>query len=290
MTRAAPGKDGLLELELLPDGPGHRFVRAPLSLGRILHADPQARNAQVVYIRATGGGLAQGDRVQQHISVRSGAHAVVTSQTATRIHSMNGGYASQESHLHVASGAVLEYLPDPIIPSRDCDFRQRTQVQVAPGATAIVGDCFTAGRTAHGEFHDAARIDLRVELSIGAPPAAPEVASVPTFIERASYRGKSQLSAPVTHGSYRAWANLWVVCDSSLRDAVLAAWRDYPTRSTEIVVGASSFPEGSAPGTSGCWARCMGQRIEDIAAWQWDYWDRARRIVLGVSAFDLRKM
>ena len=272
-----PGKDGLLDLEILPAGPGTRRVRAPLSLGRILHSDPSFPDAHVVYIRATGGGLAQGDHVRQRIQVRSGAHAIVTSQAATRVHSMTSGYAEQLTEFTVEPDAVLEYLPDPAIPSRDCHFRQHTKVTVSPGATAIVGDCFTAGRVAHGELHDAAEIDLRAELHAHD--------SVPAFIEKAHYLGKRDLSSPIAHGNYRAWAILWVICSPPLVDDVLTSWQDYPHSDTAPLIGASSLPDGL-----GIWARFMGNSIEHVTDAQHDYWNLARRIVLNAPAFSLRKM
>lgn len=272
-----PGKDGLLDLEILSTGPGSRRIRAPLSLGRILHADPSFPDAHVVYIRATGGGLAQGDHVKQRVQVRSDAHAVVTSQSATRVHSMTSGYAEQITEFTVEPDAVLEYLPDPAIPSRDCRFRQHTKVSVSPGATAIVGDCFIAGRVAHGELHDAAEIDFRAELYAGD--------SVPAFIERAQFLGKRDLTSSIAHGTYPAWASLWVVCSQSLIDDVLTSWQDYPRGDNSPLVGASTLPDGL-----GVWARFMGNSIEHVTVAQHEYWDRARRIVLGAPAFSLRKM
>ncbi|ALA66683.1 urease accessory protein UreD [Corynebacterium lactis] len=272
------GKSGQLTVEILSTGPGDRYVRAPLSLGRILHVDPTIPNAHVIYIRATGGGLAQGDRNDVEISVCAGAHAVVTSQAATRIHSMDHGYASQDTELIVDSGGVLEYLPDPIIPSRDCRFKQRTTVRANKGATAIIGDCFTAGRVAHGEMHDAAEIDLRTELHM----EDNERSAAPTYIERACYRGHCDLASPIAHGNFRAWANLWVVCAGESAEKVLSSWRNYPDT---CHVGASCLPDDV-----GCWARFMGDSIEQVKQLQHEYWDRARRIILGAPAFSLRKM
>lgn len=283
------GKDGLLELELLPAGPGRRRVRAPLSLGRVLYTDPSSPTTQVIYVRATGDGLAQGDHLHTSITVRPGAHGVVTSQAATRIHSMTstGGAASQDTILTVDSGGVLEYLPDPIIASRASRFSQSTVLRARHGAVAIIGDSFTAGRIAHGEFHDADSIDLRAELYT----ESSELIDAPAFIERAAYRGKADLMSPIIHADFTAWANLWVVCPQRATQAVLTAWREYPLSdlpaesSPHISVGASALPEDA-----GCWARFMGSSIEEVSQLQFEYWDRARRIILGRPAFNLRKM
>lgn len=297
MTKS--GKNGVLELEILPTGPGFRRVRAPLSLGRILHSDPSFPTAHVIYVRATGGGLAQGDHIYQHFHVRDGAHAIITSQSATRVHSMTTGYAEQFTVLAAEPNTVLEYLPDPVIPSRDCHFHQHTKVLLAPGATAIVGDSFTAGRVAHGEFHDAAEIDLRAELRLvdNCSANTQSIAAsntnwglrvesgFPSFIERAHYVGKQDLSSPITHGDYRAWASLWVVCPKSLVGEVLTSWQEYPQTGNAPLIGASSMPDGL-----GIWARFMGNSIEHVAEAQHEYWDRARRVVLGAPAFSLRKM
>lgn len=289
LTSAATcGKNGVAELELLADGPGHRYFRAPLSSGRILRSDPSSKATQVAYLRSTGGGLAQGDT--QHISaqVRSGAHLLLTTQTATRVHTMDTGFALQKTQLNVDDGGILEYLPDPVITSAHSRYLQHTLVDVSPNAIAIVGDAFSAGRIAMGEHHEADVVFLRSQLRQMSSPQSAQC--FPIFNEQALYQGKSALSLPIIHGRYTAWANLWVVTpDRGAVKRVLDQWRNYhepeSNREQQIFVGASVFSA-----ERGCWARFMGNSMEDVLRTQHEYWARARRIVLGLDAFDLRKM
>lgn len=326
-SAATYGKDGAAELELLANGPGYRYFRAPLSSGRILRSDPNNRATQVAYLRSTGGGLAQGDKQRVEMHVRPGAHLLLTTQTATRVHTMDSGFALQDTHLRVDDGGILEYLPDPVITSAHSRYIQRTLVDVSPGAIAIVGDAFSAGRIAMGERHEADVVFLRSQLravagSSGADAAltaaptpkstatATATASIgtepkPIFNEQALYRGKSALTSPINHGSYTAWANLWVVApNSNSVKQVLAEWQNYPAigkrgnaadvtdrnniadnRAAGVLIGASTFS-----GNNGCWARLMGNSMEQVLRTQHEYWARARRIILDLDAFDLRKM
>jgi urease accessory protein len=57
----------------------------------------------------------------------------------------------QEVSLTVASGAVLEWVPDHTIPHVGAAFRQCLRAHVAADATLIVVDAFAVGRVARGE-------------------------------------------------------------------------------------------------------------------------------------------
>ena len=60
-------------------------------------------------------------------------------------------FATQLVNLDVAAGAVLEYLPDPVVPCRDSRLFQRVIVTADPDATVILGETLLPGRVAHGE-------------------------------------------------------------------------------------------------------------------------------------------
>src|SRR4029077_18941424 len=50
-------------------------------------------------------------------------------------------------------GAVLEYLPDPVVPFRGSRFFQRTHVTADPDSTVILAEVLLPGRVARGELH-----------------------------------------------------------------------------------------------------------------------------------------
>ena len=74
------------------------------------------------------------------IALEQGARAHVTTQSATKIHSMDANYAAQTQTLALADDAYLEFLPDPIIPHRRARFVSDTQISVAPSATLLYAE------------------------------------------------------------------------------------------------------------------------------------------------------
>jgi urease accessory protein len=93
-----------------------------------------------------GGGFVDGDRVRLRISVGRGARAYVSTQGPTRVYRSPGGCESTVS-AEVADGAALVLAPDPTACFKGARFRQRTDLDLAGGASVAVCDVLSAGRT-----------------------------------------------------------------------------------------------------------------------------------------------
>jgi hypothetical protein len=85
---------------------------------KVIRAFEQPNGGALVHLHNVSGGILAGDRLSLHIDVGAGAIAQVTSTSATRLYRHRAGAPDSEQHLSisVAEGAVLEYLPDAIIP------------------------------------------------------------------------------------------------------------------------------------------------------------------------------
>lgn len=97
------------------------------------------------------GSVLGGDHLRVDARAEPGAHAVLTTPSATRVHRADGPVAVQEVDLAVGTEAVLEWVPDHTIPHPGAAYRQRLRAHVAAGATLIVVDAFATGRVARGE-------------------------------------------------------------------------------------------------------------------------------------------
>ena len=165
-----PGKVGVLDLTLGAGestgrtGLKERFVKAPMSLTRPLYVDPADDKHAVVYLRTTGGGLAENDRIRQRITLEAGADATVTTQAATNVHRMNAGLACQWTSFELGEGAHLEYLPGHTTMYGGARLVQLTEFDVPAAASLIAGEITLAGRLARGEAHqfDALSLAMRV--------------------------------------------------------------------------------------------------------------------------------
>ncbi|MFC3849621.1 urease accessory protein UreD [Corynebacterium hansenii] len=304
LPAGAPGKDGLLVLEFAPKdgapGTGHgtaigtdgdgedaittaisrptewtrRRHRTPLRVTRPLHPDPSLPGLPVVYSMCTGGGLVQGDRTRTDITVRAGSHALVTSQAATKIHSMTQGFAANDVSLVVESGATLEHLPDPTICFPRSTLHQTLTADVAPGGTLITADITVLGRLSDGDplTHDHARLDTRITVD-----------GRPALIDRTVLGGPGAFHPVMTGGAPVLGTFIAIAPDAAT------------TRELAEAMRAAGGAGSDRPGVTilhrdaGVVARMLGHDAEAIQLAFHRLWDAARRHLLGVGAFDLRK-
>ena len=146
------GRDGALQLRCERRGPativaGCRYtlplqVLAPVSLD-----DPAA----VVSILNPTGGLVGGDRLSIDVHAAAGAHAVLTTPSATRVYRAAAEGATQIVRLTLDRQAVVEWVPDHTIPFAGSAFHQAIAVDMDETAGLILVDAFSAGRIARGE-------------------------------------------------------------------------------------------------------------------------------------------
>ena len=137
-TRAARTQLNLLE------------QRQPLKIVRAFHLPG---GAALVHMHNLSGGVLAGDRLSVELDVGPGARAQVTSTGATRLYRSRPQTAPAEftTHVRACEGALLEYLPDPLIPFAGSRYRQHTVVNLEQGAGLFWWDTVAPGREARGE-------------------------------------------------------------------------------------------------------------------------------------------
>ncbi len=110
--------------------------------------------ASLLYLINLTAGLLDGDGHLVEVKARAGTHAVVTGQSATRIHPAVGSFAMQQWAVEVEDDACLVVLPGPAIPYQGCRYYQRGRVNLAPRARLIWGDIWLAGRYERGALSE----------------------------------------------------------------------------------------------------------------------------------------
>src|SRR5207245_635300 len=81
------------------------------------------------------GGLVGGDRLDVTIDVGPGAHACLTTPSATKVYRTTGAMAEQHVSIVVDAGAMCEWIPDHTIPFPGSRLRQTLDARLAEGAT-----------------------------------------------------------------------------------------------------------------------------------------------------------
>jgi len=127
-----------------------------------------ADNFMLVHLNNVSGGVLAGDRLALNIEVAPGAAAQITTTGATRLYRQRAGGVESEQHtsISVGEGALLEYLPDAVIPYAGSRHLQRTDIRLARGATLFWWEILAPGRQAAGERFAFER--LRIESDVRA--------------------------------------------------------------------------------------------------------------------------
>ncbi len=150
------GKIGYLRLVFQNDNNGktivgEQFSQVPLYAQRALYCEDSFSNLAFLYIVSVSGGILQGDRYRIDVRLKKNSMVHITTQGATRIHSMNSNSATQMVNITLEENSYLEFIPDQIIPYRDSRFYQRMNLNVHDSATLFYSEIITPGRVAMGE-------------------------------------------------------------------------------------------------------------------------------------------
>jgi len=291
VPQAAPGaagKDGRLELAFARAGGETRlvrdFARAPYHVsGALGHtADPAT-----VYVQSPSGGVAQGDRRSESVTVGPGATALVSTGSATKVFSMDHNYARTEVALSVEAGGHLDYVPEPTILHPDARYCRSTTVEVAADASAVVGGVVVPGRLARGEAFEFERYHGRTRIR------GPEglLAADATHLEPGGGDDTPGCDprAPGALGDNRVFGHLFVVAPAAdaaaLSDAVHEAAADSDDGSdVRGVAGATALPNGA-----GALVRAVGPTTEPVQNRLRAGWSAARERLVGAPAPTRRK-
>ncbi len=111
------------------------------------------------------GGLVAGDRLSLRATLGPRTHVLFSTPSANRVYRSAAGFAEQSAEITVEEGATLEWVPEPTIPFAGSRYRQRLNVRLARGATALVWDALASGRVARGERWAFAALDNDVRIA-----------------------------------------------------------------------------------------------------------------------------
>ena len=277
----APGKVGVLELALVRRGGTtrveHQYQRAPLHVYRPIHLDANLPEMAFVFVQQFGDGFVDGDRCRIDIDCGADAAVHVTTQAATNLYRAENNFATQLVDLRAGRGAVLEYLPDPVVPFRGSRFFQRTRVTADPESTVILGELLLPGRVARGEIH---AYDLYwAETEARRPDGTLLFADVLRF-RPAEGEGPRSLALL---GGRDVIATLYVLTQRTCAAELVQLLRRAMS-GDDVLAGVSELPNDC-----GVSARFLGPTSKAVRAALTSAWSAARLALLGAAAPDLRK-
>jgi urease accessory protein len=162
------GMTGRLRLVVGLDGTGRCALREQYcsQLHRVLQMIPgDAPEEGVVYVVNPTGGVLQGDCLEAEIRVEAGAHAIVTTPSATKLYRSDHRVAESRTRLQVRAGATLEFIPEPIIPFAGSRYIEDLSIDVESGGRILAWEILAPGRAARGELFAYDLLGLRLSVT-----------------------------------------------------------------------------------------------------------------------------
>ncbi len=240
-------------------------VLAPVALD-----DP----ATVVSLLNPTGGVLGGDRLAIDLTLGEGAHACLTTPSATRVYRTASEPAVQTVRLHLARNAIVEWVPDHTIPSAGANLRATFDVELADGARLVLIDAFAAGRIARGEAWSFARLDST--LTVGDARGL-------LLHDRFVLRGGASWDGLGLAEGRPYFATIVLVADDGLEEFIAEVPGALPA-SGAATVGVARLPR------RGALARCLASDAPALAATLDALWRLARVRLLGLPPLNLRKL
>ena len=272
---ARVGRDGALALRFERRGPATvvSACRSTLPL-QVLAPVALEDPAAVVSILNPTGGLVGGDRLLIEVDAREGAHAVLTTPSASRVYRTEGEATVQTVALRLGPRAIVEWVPDHTIPFAGSAFRQTLDVELDDGAALILLDAFAAGRIARDE---AWRFRL-LESGVSVRDRRGWVLR-DRFVLGA---GRAAAGLGLAEG-HDYFASLVLVADRGL-DAFAEGARRVLDRAEGATAGVGLLPRRGAV------VRCLASSAQALTDLLDALWAVARRDILGLPALALRKL
>src|SRR5262245_5317672 len=275
MASGAVGKTGFLRLGF--ERRGDRTIladldrRAPYMAQRALYPDPAMPDQAWLFMITTSGCVLQGDRLALEVALAPDARAHVTSQSATKIHSMDANYAVQTQSIALADGAYLEFLPEPLIPHRRARFLSDTRISIAPTATLLYAEIVQPGRKHHhpDEAFGATLLSLAVEA---ARPDGRTLFAEKLVIEPA----RRPVRQTGVMGSFDVLGNAVLLTPPDAADRVHARVDADVDLERGVASGACRLPNDA-----GLVFKAVGRETAQVRARMREFWGIAREEVTG---------
>lgn len=284
---AAQQAHGLLRLRFERAADSERMTltfceqRPPLKVVRAFEAGD---GAALVHLHNLSGGVLGGDKLELSVEIGEGARAQLTTTGATRLYRSRREMpaAFQRQRFEVCEGALLEYLPDELIPFAGSRYRQATSIELCEGAGLFWWEVVAPGRTARGELFEYDSLQLSLNLNArGLPLAHERIALDPV---------RRPPQSPARLGPYLYFATFYV-CQVGVSgprwlqlEGELSELAQRLSRPTQTLWGVSALP------AHGLIVKALSVRGRDITRGLHDFWRAAKRELYNLPAVPPRKV
>jgi urease accessory protein len=251
---------------------------------KVVRAFNMQGGAALAHLHNVSGGLLGGDHLALKVSVGARAVVQLTTTGATRIYRPRSEAlpATQANEFMVNEDALLEYVPDAIIPYGGARFSQTTTIYLVQGAGIFWWEILAPGREARGESFAYDSVELKTDVvALGQPIASERVRIEPR---------KHSMQSFGRLGPYRTWATFciarvgpsaaeWLAIEHLLREQVRPL-----SKHGEALWAISTLP------AHGLMVRCVAVHGRHVLPGLQNLWQAAKQRLYGRDAVPPRKV
>ena len=274
--------------------------RGPLRLIKALQADRDSSSAAGEQSRLDAmivhppGGLAAGDALRLQIDLEEGARVRSSTPGSQKWYR---GRASASTHIRVARGAQLEWLPQPSIVYDGAFVDQSLQVDLDADCAMLGSECLVLGRRSMGERFSKGWIRQSIRINRAGRPIWQEStdasAEAPLWGASAGWAGRVVCASVWAIGGHTAaWDDALLV--DQWRAAITAASATETATETPTESESDSSQDGRLLGGATrmapriVLAKILGDEADRVSALAQALWALARPPVLGEAAQAMR--
>jgi len=251
-----PGQNGTIKIELQANEDSKTYIKsllskAPFLIQKAMYPDTGYPHFAHIYMMSSSGGILQGDEQKIDVAMGRNSAARITTQSATKIYKMEGGYASQYINIHSQEGSYLEFVPHQIIPFKSSRFYQEVNLEVEENAVLIYSEIISAGRIASGEKFDFDLCFLRTSAHRN---------GLILFIDVMSLSHKDKTNLESVFGRKDVFSTVYII-GSSIQIERIVDEINLATENTSLLASCSNLPHDS-----GIIVRILADSVSEIVA------------------------
>src|SRR5260370_28679259 len=103
-----------------------------------------------ILLHNSAGGFVEGDVAQLHVAAEPGTRSLFTTTAATKFYKCEAETSRDLANFSVGEEALLEYLPDEVIPFANSRIERTTRVALRASSRLFSSDVISPGRVSYG--------------------------------------------------------------------------------------------------------------------------------------------
>lgn len=253
------------------DGPTfvrRQFASYPFHFCRAHRFADDPPGMVTLYVQSLSGGIYQDERLSLVVTAEAETQAHLTSQASTIVHSSSTGHAESAVTIDAAEGALIEYMPDPLILFPGARLSSAIAIRRHETAVVICADAFLT-HDPEGAGRPFGYLDSRLDVA----DADGKLLGRDRLVVDGDGFGARRV---LRNGGYAALATVTVVAPPAQSARVVEAMRAALDGLADAYAGVSTLPN-----ECGAWTRILAADGASLRRATEAAWAAAREAITG---------